>query len=89
MVLAGPGTGKTRVLTERIAHLIGHRGVASQNILAVTFSNKAAKEMRDRLDKLVVAHDVPVMTFHALGLSVLNDHCQHFGRSNPFKPYRA
>ena len=84
MVLAGPGTGKTRVLTERIAYLIKHQGIDPSSILAVTFSNKAAQEMKERLDKLIPKQPVSVMTFHALGLSILNNHCQHFGRTVPF-----
>ncbi|MDX9701502.1 MAG: UvrD-helicase domain-containing protein [Candidatus Auribacterota bacterium] len=84
MVIAGPGTGKTRVLTERIAFLIENLNVPPASILAVTFSNKAADEMRVRLRKLPACEHVSVMTFHSMGLSVLTEHCQVFGRSRPF-----
>lgn len=84
MVLAGPGTGKTRVLTERIAYLIKKQNVAPESILAVTFSNKAAQEMRERLQIIVPDNNVTVKTFHALGVSILTDHCERFGRSYPF-----
>lgn len=75
MMVAGPGTGKTRTLTHRIAYLIGQKGIAPQNILAVTFTNKAAEEMRERLQILLVGvHQLPfVATFHAFCFKVLND----------------
>ena len=75
MIVAGPGTGKTRTLTHRIAYLIRQRNVAPQNILAVTFTNKAAEEMRKRLRDLFGDHlQMPfVATFHGLCLNVLNE----------------
>ena len=70
MVLAGAGTGKTAVLTRRIAYLSAS-GVGSRHILAVTFTNKAAREMRERLEKLGVSPMPLVGTFHAIGLRIL------------------
>lgn len=74
LVVAGPGSGKTRVLTHRIGYLIQEKGIFSNQILAVTFTNKAAREMRERIDKLIGenATDGLVMgTFHSLGVRIL------------------
>ncbi|HWV35100.1 MAG TPA: UvrD-helicase domain-containing protein, partial [Thermomicrobiales bacterium] len=74
LVVAGPGSGKTRVLTHRIAYLIEEKGIRPHEILAVTFTNKAAREMRERIDRLVTgeATDGLVMgTFHSLGVRIL------------------
>jgi len=75
LIAAGPGTGKTRTLTHRIAYLILHRGVPPHQILAVTFTNKAAQEMRARLAILLGDLQPPplIATFHALCLKILND----------------
>lgn len=75
LIVAGPGTGKTLTLTHRIAYLIRHQGVSFQNILAVTFTNKAAEEMHLRLQRLLGdASQIPlVATFHALCFKILND----------------
>src|SRR6202022_4183929 len=76
LIVAGPGAGKTRTLTHRIAHLIAERGVAPQHCLAVTFTRRAAEEMRARLAALLgaKASAVAIHTFHSLGLSILRDH---------------
>ncbi|MDN5347312.1 MAG: hypothetical protein PWP65_876 [Clostridia bacterium] len=78
MVIAGPGTGKTRTLVYRIAYLIGERGVAPQHITAVTFTNKAASEIRDRVMELLGdIHGIEFLTigtFHSICLDVLKNH---------------
>ncbi len=88
VVIAGPGTGKTRTLTARIAHLILNRSVPPEHILAFAFTNKAVGEMRERLDKLlVVEHETThpkVSTFHSFGLWILKQHCEKFGRERSF-----
>jgi len=75
MIVAGPGTGKTRTLTHRIAYLINKKGVSPQNILAVTFTHKAVQEMRERLETLLIGgNPLPfVSTFHSLCFKILND----------------
>ena len=74
LVLAGAGSGKTKVLTNRIANLIDN-GISPANILAITFTNKAAKEMKDRVFNLIGndAYMIQISTFHSLGLKILKE----------------
>jgi DNA helicase II / ATP-dependent DNA helicase PcrA len=87
LIIAGPGTGKTRTLIHRIAHLMAERCVAPESCLAITFSNRAAEEMRERLAALlpVAGARVAVMTFHALALSILREHGQGCGLHRGFR----
>jgi len=89
LVLAGAGSGKTRVITYRIAHLIEQREVAPHNILAVTFTNKAANEMLGRIGRLVSSRGSrPVIgTFHSVALRVLRRHADRLGYSKSFAIY--
>ncbi len=96
MVLAGAGSGKTRVITHRIVHLI-HQGTAPHNILAVTFTNKAAKEMRERVgqltqkyfpsDRAVIDSQPLVTTFHSLGVRLLREFHETLGLRRHFTIY--
>lgn len=89
LILAGAGSGKTRVLTHRIAYLIGERGVKAWNILAITFTNKAAEEMRQRVDNLVGfgAESVWVSTFHSACVRILRRFIDRLGYENHFTIY--
>ena len=89
LILAGAGSGKTRVLTHRIAHLIEDCGVNPWNILAITFTNKAAGEMRERVDKIVGfgSESVWVSTFHSACVRILRRYIDRLGFSNNFTIY--
>src|SRR5690349_13919094 len=90
LVLAGPGSGKTRVLTHRIAYLIGVAGVNPYSILAVTFTNKAAREMKERLDALLGAGRAAALTvgtFHSICTRFLRRDIVHLGRERDFAIY--
>ena len=91
LILAGAGTGKTRVITHRIAHMI-ERGIAPSNILAVTFTNKAAREMKERVRKLVPkqpeeAGKPTICTFHSLCVRILRRHIEKLGYKSNFVIY--
>ena len=83
LVIAGAGSGKTRVLTTRIANLI-ENGIPSYNILAITFTNKAAKEMRDRLSSIVPDNNAFVGTFHSLGVRIIRENAPLLGLDRNF-----
>ena len=83
LILAGAGSGKTRVLTTRIAYLI-EQGVSSSNILAITFTNKAAKEMKERIEKLVGKTSIWTSTFHSFGVRILRENYEKLGYKNNF-----
>jgi DNA helicase-2/ATP-dependent DNA helicase PcrA len=94
LVVAGPGSGKTRVLAHRFAYLVQEKGVPSENILAVTFTNKAAGEMRERVAKLLTTNHQPLTTklvwlgtFHAICARLLRREFRHAGLSPHFVIY--
>ena len=87
LIVAGPGSGKTRTLTHRIAHLVRQRGVPAAQCLALTFTRRAADEMRSRLKTMLpdVCEHIPIFTFHALGLSILQEHGNAAGLQRGFR----
>jgi DNA helicase II / ATP-dependent DNA helicase PcrA len=89
MIIAGAGSGKTRVLTFRIAHLMQSKNVDPFNIMALTFTNKAAKEMRDRIEKMVGgdARNLWMGTFHSVFARILRAEAHHLGYPNNFTIY--
>jgi DNA helicase-2/ATP-dependent DNA helicase PcrA len=89
LVVAGAGSGKTRVLTHRIAHLISNHGVSPMNILAITFTNKAAGEMKHRVESLIgpVAKSMWVSTFHSACVRILRVHAERIGYPKTFSIY--
>lgn len=91
LILAGAGSGKTRVLTHRTAYLIEEKGVNPWNIMAITFTNKAAGEMRDRVDRLVGfgSESIWVSTFHSSCVRILRRHIDRLGFNNNFTIYDA
>ncbi|MEW2575887.1 DNA helicase PcrA [Streptomyces syringium] len=91
LIVAGAGSGKTRVLTHRIAHLLGSRHVHPGQILAITFTNKAAGEMKERVEELVGprAHAMWVMTFHSACVRILRRESKKLGFTSSFSIYDA
>ena len=86
LVLAGAGTGKTRVLTTRLAHILATRRAFPSELLAVTFTNKAAREMRERLERMIgrAADGLWLGTFHAIAARILRRHAEAVGLKSSF-----
>lgn len=89
LILAGAGSGKTRTITFRIAHMIVEKGISPYKILAVTFTNKAAKEMRERVESLIGddAHKAMISTFHSFGVRLLRVYGDKLGYNSNFTIY--
>ena len=86
LIIAGAGAGKTKTLTTKIAYLIEKMGVLPSNILAITFTNKAAKEMKDRIIKLIgsIGYQIQTSTFHSFGLKLLKENYERLGFDKNF-----
>ena len=86
LILAGAGSGKTSVLTKRVAYLIKERNVSPSNIVAITFTNKAAKEMKERIIKEVgkEGYDIQISTFHSFGLRIIKENYEKLGYEKNF-----
>ena len=86
LVLAGAGSGKTRVLTTRIAYLVKEKNISPYNILAITFTNKAAKEMKTRVVSMLgsIAHNIQISTFHSFGLLIIKQNYEKLGFKKNF-----
>ena len=86
LILAGAGSGKTSVLTKRVAYLIKERNVSPSNIVAITFTNKAAKEMKERIIKEVgkEGYDIQISTFHSFGLRIIRENYEKLGYEKNF-----
>ena len=87
LVFAGAGSGKTRVLTYRIAHLIGDMNVNPWNVLAITFTNKATNQMKERLNDMLGENGVWISTFHSLCVKILFRFCEKIGYTSGFSIY--
>lgn len=86
LVLAGAGSGKTKVLTTRVAYLIDELGISPDSILAITFTNKAAKEMKERVIRMLgpIGYQIQISTFHSFGLTILKEHYDKLGYEKNF-----
>lgn len=86
LVLAGAGSGKTKVLTTRIAYLIEEKKISPFHILAITFTNKAAKEMKERVERLIgaMARNIQISTFHSFGLKIIRENVEVLGYDHNF-----
>ena len=86
LILAGAGSGKTKVLTTKVAYLINEKNVSPENILAITFTNKAAKEMKERIYSMIggYAFKIQISTFHSFGLKIIKENCKLLGYDSNF-----
>ena len=86
LIIAGAGAGKTKTLTTKIAYLIEEENVKPYNILAITFTNKAAKEMKDRIYSTIgeISKQLQVSTFHSFGLKLIRENCRLLGYDSNF-----
>lgn len=86
LILAGAGSGKTKVLTYKVAYLIDEKNISPYNILAITFTNKASNEMKERITSLVgdLANNIQISTFHSFGLKIIREHYKALGYQSNF-----